>query len=162
MQNSYSTHKNNVSLQNKTLITTKYLLLILLVASCLTVKAQHADTAEEKTAIENALRDYVEGWYKGDALRMERCLHDDLVKRIPAIDSSDMDITLRMVSKSRMVELTGLGGGENPDAAFEIFVDDINNNIATARVLSLEYLDYLHLVKSNEGWKIVNILFRFR
>jgi hypothetical protein len=67
-----------------------------------------------------------------------------------------------MVSKSRMVELTGKGGGESPDAEYQIFVDDIEVDIATARVLSLEYLDYLHLVKTNDGWKISNILFRVR
>ena len=93
---------------------------------------------------------------------MDRSLHDDLVKRIPIKDSSDIDITLRMVPKSRMVELTGKGGGETPNAEYQIFVDDIEKNIATARVLSLEYLDYLHLVKTNEGWQIVNILFRSR
>lgn len=125
---------------------------------CFTANAQNL----EKTAVENALRDYIEGWYKGDTARMDRSLHNDLVKRIPIKDSSDIDITLRKVPKSRMVELTSKGGGENPDAEYKIFVDDIDKDIATARVLSLEYLDYLHLVKTNDGWQIVNILFRVR
>ena len=125
-----------------------------------TANAQNPDEAEEKAAVENTLRDYIEGWYKGDTVRMDRSLHDDLVKRIPVKDSTNLDLKLRMVPKSRMVELTGKGGGENPDAAYQIFVDDIENDIATGRVLSPEYLDYLHLVKTNEGWQIVNILFR--
>ena len=140
----------------------KYLLIFSVLTFCFTANSQTPDKGDERTAVENAVRDYVEGWYKGDSLRMARCLHDDLVKRFPSKDSADMDIKLRMVSKSRMVELTGQGGGENPGAAYEIFVDDIDKDMATARVLSLEYLDYLHLVKTNEGWKIVNILFHFR
>jgi hypothetical protein len=140
----------------------KNLFLIFAMTFCFSANSQNPDKGVEKIAVENALRDYIEGWYNGDTVRMDRSLHDDLVKRIPIKDSSDIDITLRMVPKSRMVELTGKGGGETPNAEYQIFVDDIEKNIATARVLSLEYLDYLHLVKTNEGWQIVNILFRSR
>ena len=138
----------------------KYVLTILVMTCCLTANAQSRNKADEKTAVENAIRDYIEGWYKSDTVRIERSLHDDLVKRIPMKDSADLGIKLRMVPKSVMVELTGKGGGEDPDADYEIFVDDIETDIATGRVLSPEYLDYLHLVKTNEGWQIVNILFR--
>ena len=140
----------------------KLLILISFMTFCSIASAQTTHKADEKTAIENTLRDYIEGWYKGDSARMDRCLHDDLVKRIPLKDSTDIDVNLRMVSKSRMVALTANGGGESPDAEYQIFVDHTQQNIATARVLSLEYLDYLHLVKTNDGWKIVNILFRYR
>ena len=140
----------------------KYLFLISALTICFTASSQNANMAEEKEAVENALRDYIEGWYKGDTTRMDSSLHDDLVKRIPIKDSTDVDVRLAMIPKSRMVELTGKGGGESPDAEYQIFVDDIKENIATARLLSLKYLDYLHLVKTKEGWQIVNILFRSR
>ena len=138
----------------------KYFILISVMTFCFTANAQSAEALDDSSAIENTIRDYIEGWYKGDVVRMERSLHDDLVKRIPMKDSTAQDILLRMVPKSRMVDLTSKGGGESPDADYQIFVDDIEKEIATARVLSLEYLDYLHLVKTNEGWQIVNILFR--
>ena len=138
----------------------KYLLLIFVLTFWHTAKSQDIDNVNETLAVENTLKDYIEGWYKGDASRMDRSLHSDLVKRIPIFHSSDADIKLRMVPKSRMVELTSKGGGESPDAEYQIVVDDIEKNIATARVLSLEYLDYLHLVKTKKGWRIVNILFR--
>lgn len=137
----------------------KYLFLIFVTTYWFTANSQSHQKVEEKTAVENTLRDYIEGWYKGDTVRMDRSLHDDLVKRIPVRDNSDLDIKLRMVPKSRMVELTAKGGGESPDGEYQIFVDDIEKDIATARVLSLEYLDYLHLVRTTEGWQIVNILF---
>ncbi len=140
----------------------KYLLLIFMTTSCFAANSQEDEQVDAKTAVENALRDYIEGWYKADTVRMDRSLHDELVKRIPIRDSSGHDVMLRMVQKSRMVELTGKGGGESPDAEYQIFVDDIEKDIATARVLSIEYLDYLHLVKTNAGWQIVNILFRRR
>ncbi len=40
--------------------------------------------------------DYIEGWYAGDAERMERSLHDDLVKRTPDDGSTT---GLRVVSE---------------------------------------------------------------
>ena len=110
--------------------------------------------AEE--AIEAAVRDYIEGWYEGDAQRMDRALRDDLVKRIPAEDGD----ALRSVTKERMVELTDGGGGDSPGAEYEIEIHHVSGPIASARVRSVEYLDYLHLVDTGEGWKIANILFR--
>ena len=59
-----------------------------------------------------------------------------------------------------MVELTAGGGGESPGAEYEIEVHHVSGPIATARVRSLEYLDYVHLVDTDDGWKIANILFR--
>ena len=107
--------------------------------------------------IEAVVRDYIEGWYAGDVERMDRCLHAELVKRIP----EDHD-SLREVTKARMLELTASGGGDAPDPYMEVEVDDVSTDIAAARVLSPEYLDYLHLVRTPGGWKIANVLFRNR
>lgn len=122
--------------------------------------AQTPSTTRAVTAVETVARDYIEGWYTGDMERMDRALHADMVKRIPVVDS--LGARLHPISRARMVELTANGGGENPDAVVEIFVDDVSGDIATARVLSPEYLDYLHLARTPEGWKIVNVLFRRR
>lgn len=119
-------------------------------------------SSSDADEIESVARDYIEGWYTGDVERMDRALHDDLIKRIPVRDDSSQVIQLRPVSKARMLELTTAGGGENPDAVMEIFVDDVSTDIATARVISPDYLDYLHLAKTEDGWKIVNVLFHAR
>jgi hypothetical protein len=136
---------------------------ILCAAALLAFRAGDAGIASsEADEIESVARDYIEGWYTGDVERMDRSLHDDLVKRVPVRDDSSQTIRLRPVSKARMVELTAAGGGENPDVVTEIFVDYVATDIATARVASPDYLDYLHLAKTEDGWKIVNILFHAR
>jgi len=119
-------------------------------------------SSSDADAVESVARDYIEGWYTGDVERMDRALHDDLVKRIPVSDDSSQAVQLRAVSKARMLELTAGGGGENPDAVVEIVVDDISTDIASARVVSPDYLDYLQLAKTKDGWKIVNVLFHAR
>ena len=115
--------------------------------------------SSDYVGVEAAARDYIEGWYAGDVERMDRALHDELVKRVAGDDDPD---SLRQVTKARMIALTTEGGGDNPEAEFEILVDGISDDIATARVVSPEYVDYLHLARTTRGWKIVNVLFRTR
>jgi hypothetical protein len=89
---------------------------------------------------------------------MDRSLHAELVKR-SADEESD---GLRTVSRARMLELTAGGGGNASDAENRVIVDDVSEGIASVRVLSPDYIDYLHLVKTPVGWKIANVLFRTR
>lgn len=115
--------------------------------------------SNDAAAVEAAARDYVEGWYTGDSARMDSSLHDDLAKRARSDDGE----SLRPVSKSRMVVLTAGGGGsETVDPEISIAIDDIDGDIASVRVVSPDFIDYLHLVKTPAGWKIANVLFRDR
>lgn len=116
----------------------------------------------EVAAIEAVAADYIEGWYRGDESRMDRALHADLVKRTLVTDETIGDAPLRVVTKHRMLEMTAEGGGEDPDSTFDVAVDDISGDIASARTVSKEYVDYLQLVNTPKGWKIANILFRMR
>ena len=117
-----------------------------------------SDQTGDYEQIRAAAADYVEGWYSGDVARMDRCLHDDLVKRMATSEGGG----LRNVTKTRMLELTSDGGGEDPDPEFETVVFQVSEDIAGAVVTSPEYVDLLHLARTSEGWKIVNVLFRNR
>lgn len=112
--------------------------------------------------VEAIARDYIEGWYTGDSERMARSLHAELVKRVPSMEKDAADGQLRVVSRAEMVQLTADGGGDAPGADVDILIDDVSTDIATARVVSPDYLDYLHLVKTADGWKIANVLFHGR
>ena len=117
------------------------------------------DTQETaRAAIEARIADYIEGWYGGDPVRMDRCLHRDLVKRTLS-DGVDPSRDLRDVTKDRMVEMTAAGGGDMADPSFDIQVHHISERIASAHVRSPEYLDDVQLILTDEGWKIVNVLF---
>jgi hypothetical protein len=64
-----------------------------------------------------------------------------------------------------MVELTAAGGGkdESPDGGLRIDIEvvDLHGNVASVVVRSAVYREYLHLVRTDEGWKIVNALWHF-
>ena len=44
------------------------------------------------------------------------------------------------------------------DLQIKVSVLDVFKNVASAIVTSSEYFDYIHLVKWNGHWKIVNVL----
>lgn len=118
-------------------------------------------TSLEADAVRDVALDYIEGWYTGDAQRMERSLHDDLVKRTPLTGDESSTAELRIVPKARMVELTRAGGGSDvADPAIEVFLDDVSGDIASARTVCADFVDYLQLAKTSDGWRIANILFR--
>ncbi len=116
----------------------------------------------EATNVEAAVRTYIDSWHRGDADGMARSLHGDLVKRSVDPGAPSGSGRISEVTRSQMVQLTGEGGGGAPDTPVEIVVDHFEGDIASARVGTPEYLDYVHLVRTDAGWQIVNDLYRRR
>ncbi len=128
------------------------------------MEAKATRTSSDEAAVVAAALDYFEGWFEGDAARMDRALHPGLAKR--SLSQVDPDSTeLRSLTKERMVELTAAGGGRDdiPPEGLRIAVEvvDLYGNTATVVVRSAVYREYLHLVRTDEGWKIVNALWHF-
>ena len=109
-----------------------------------------------KTLIERTVRDYFEGWFDGDVGRMDRALHPELVKRSPGA-------SLGITTKERMLELTAQGAGraDGADRSLDIEVEDATEDTASVTVRSAVYREYVHLVRTPDGWKIANALWRY-
>lgn len=104
--------------------------------------------------------DYFDGWFDGDVSRMERALHRDLVKRSSLDDDAS---TLSFITAEQMISWTGTGEGVQvasglADRTIEVEVLDIKHDIASVLVRSEPYYEYLHLVRTRDGWKIANAL----
>jgi len=119
---------------------------------------------DERTAAEaaivDAVLDYFEGWFDGDAGRMERALHPDLAKRSLEKDGQKLNET----TAEWMIDATARGVGRERDPAdrrIEVEVEDVHGTIANATVRSAVYREYVHLVRTREGWKIVNTLWEW-
>ena len=118
------------------------------------------DTATDKAAIESVVLDYFEGWFEGDAARMERALHPELAKRSLEQDVSGVE-TLRTLTAQEMIDATarGLGKSRDPgDRRIEVEAEHVYGTIANVTVHSAVYEEYLQLVRTTDGWKIVNTL----
>ncbi len=115
----------------------------------------------DRAAITATLMDYFEGWFDGDAVRMERALHPELAKRGVRVDTSG-DPAVASMTAPEMIGWTrgGEGTAEKPaDLAINVKVNDIHGNIATATVYSAVYVEYAHLVRTPDGWKILNTVY---
>ena len=112
-------------------------------------------TATEQKLVTQAALDYFESWFDGDPARMERALHRDLVKRRAGEQ-------LGVTTAERMIELTrkGEGRADAADRRLDIEVEDVYGDIASVTVRSAVYHEYLHLVRTRDGWKIANALWQ--
>jgi len=118
----------------------------------------------DEDAVRSVVMDYVEGWFEGDAGRMERALHPDLVKRCRGIEGDDPD-ALETLSAREMIDATADGEGRREDAAdrrIEIRIDHLGGGVASVQCFCHRYVDLLHLIDMPDGWKIVNAAWRLR
>lgn len=125
----------------------------------LTGLVSHMPTDADRDEIRAVVLDYYEGWFGGDAARMERALHPELAKRSLWLDAAGGEV-LRTTTAARMVELTAAAAGveDGLDPRLEVRIDDVHGATATVTGRSAVYVDYLHLARTREGWKIVNAL----
>jgi hypothetical protein len=59
-----------------------------------------------------------------------------------------------------MIVMTSQGVGRADAGEVEIMIDDVHEDIASVTVIGGPYYEYLHLVRTNDGWKIANALWR--
>jgi len=119
-------------------------------------------TADDIAAVRATVLDYFEGWFDADAERMQRALHPILAKRSYAQDEARSP-AVSSVTAEQMVAWTAGGHGrrDGVDRTVEIDVADLSGGIATVVARSEVYIEYLHLVATPDGWRILNTLWRY-
>jgi len=123
-----------------------------------------AQTAADSAAIRATALDYIQGWYSGDAERMERAVHPDLAKRIVNTNERGRSV-LGHQSAMTLVQNTRRGGGKDTPPAqqrSDVRILDVFGNTASVRVDAGTWVDYLHEVKWNGRWVIINVLWENR
>lgn len=112
--------------------------------------------------IVTAALDYIDGWYDGDAARMQRALHPALAKRIQTADSSGELVVAEMGARE-LIDRTAAGTGTaDPARRHDVRVLDVFGRAASVRVDATGWVDYLHLIQTTAGWKIINVLWERR
>ena len=132
----------------------------LLLLAVLPFALLRAQTAADSAGIKQAALDYIQGYYEGDAARMERALHPELAKRIVRVDPNGR-YQLGQMGAMTLVQGTRAGGGKDIPVAerrSDVTIFDIYQNAASAKIYASGWVDYLHLAKWNGRWVIVNVL----
>ena len=126
---------------------------------------EHVATAADSSGIREAAMDYIQGWYEGNAERMQRALHPELAKRIIRSDPKTGRSMIQTMGALTLINSTKMGGGTNTPTArrrTDYRLLDIYENAAVARVDAGDWVDYLQLGKWYGKWVIVNVLWELR
>ena len=126
---------------------------------------EHVATAADSNGIREAAMDYIQGWYEGNAERMQRALHPELAKRIIRSDPKSGRSMIQTMGALTLINSTKMGGGTSTPAArrrTDYRLLDVYENAAVARVDAGEWVDYLQLGKWYGKWVIVNVLWELR
>ncbi|HYU53103.1 MAG TPA: nuclear transport factor 2 family protein [Gemmatimonadaceae bacterium] len=143
-------------------ITPTMLLALLTSTAPITIAA--CQSGADSAAIKQTALDYIQGWYGGDAARMERALHPELAKRIVRTDTSG-NYRLDQQSAMTLVQSTRFGGGKQTPAADQhddVRILDIYRNAASVRIDASYWVDYLQVAKWRGRWVIVNVLWELK
>ncbi|MGH7676560.1 MAG: nuclear transport factor 2 family protein, partial [Gemmatimonadales bacterium] len=124
-----------------------------------------AQSAADSAAIRATALDYIEGYYEGNAERMERALHPELAKRIVRTNPDNSRSSLGQMSAMTLVQGTRAGGGRDTPVAQQqkdVTILDIYQHAASVKIVASSWIDYLHIAKWNGRWVIVNVLWELR
>lgn len=119
----------------------------------------------DAAAVRETALDYIEAWYEGNAERMTRALHPLLQKRIVERNPATDRDRVREMSATLLIGYTREGGGtQTPpeQQQKDVIVLDVDGNIASAKVVFREWVDYLHLARFDGRWVIMNVLWQMK
>ena len=128
---------------------------IVLIAVAASQNATAAAPNNDSAAIVQTVLDYAEGYYGGEPARMTRAVSPYLTKRElrrttpPLIGEMNADT---LIEYSHGVKLAPAGRQLTTE------VLDVGPETASARVFSAQFNDYVHLIKRNGAWQILNVL----
>jgi len=137
------------------------LYLIFILASQITF----AQNKQDSLAIKQAALDYIESQHIPNPAQMERALHPRMVKRTFWKDKATGKDYVRETSTESMILLAesyNVKGDKFPKAPKkEVKFLDISEKTASVKLIADEWIDYMHLVKLNGAWKIINVLWQY-
>jgi hypothetical protein len=132
--------------------------LSLLLFSISTNAQDNKAPGDETTAVRVTVTNYIEAYYTGDAARMEQTLHPHYLKHM-----IHGNIPMREKDASQMVaEVRSQGPADFPQAEKTelISVLDVSGDIASAKLVTPHWVDYMTLSKSGGTWKILSVVQR--
>jgi Putative lumazine-binding len=136
-----------------------------LLVSTLFVVVAYAQPDYEQQAVRAAILEYIEGWYEGDSVKVQKNVHSELTKRRLVVEQGVEKSELRQESALTFLRRVQRGGGKGTPLSAQkkdITVLDVHGSMATAKLEAWGWVEYMHLVKENGQWHIVNDLWELK
>jgi len=126
--------------------------------------SQAANVVDEQH-IERAVRDYIESQHQADPLRMQRGIDTKLAKRTywRAADGSEFIMNTDFDAMLKVASNYNKDGTKFPaHPRVDIKILDVDQRVATVKLIADEWIDYMHLYKNDHSeWKIVDVLWQY-
>ncbi len=124
-----------------------------------------AQTKQDTLDIERAALDYIVSQHTPNGEQMKKALHPRLVKRTFWRDKESKIEYVRETTAEVMVivaETYNADGKHFPkNPKKEVKFLDVSERTASVKLIADEWIDYMHIVKVNGRWQIVNVLWQF-
>ena len=124
----------------------------------LSMKAQDNRTSNDTSAVRTTVTNYIEGYFTGDVQRMEQTLHPHYLKHV-------MHAAIPMREMTGPEMMRGVRSEGAPDMPIgskteRVTVLDVAGDIASAKLVTPGWTDYMTLLKVNGEWKILSVVQR--
>lgn len=130
----------------------------------LTIYVQ-AQTQQDTLDIKQVALDYIESQHDVKPEQFERAAHPRMVKRTFWTNKKTGKEYLRETFTDAMILLAetynqdGDKFPENPKK--EVIILDVYDKVASVKLIADDWIDYMHIVKLNGKWQLVNVLWQF-
>lgn len=129
---------------------------VVLLLSVAATAQSPTNSADDSAAIRATVTNYIEGYYTGDAARMEQTLHPHYLKHM-----IHGDIPMREKTAAQMMkDVRAAGVPDMPVAnkTEQVSVLDVTGDIAAAKLVTPGWTDYMTLAKVAGQWKILSVV----
>ena len=140
----------------------RYISAIFLILAAFTAVSAQAEADRE--AIKRTALNYAEGWYEGNADKMESALSPDLAKRIARTNAQNQT-RLDQMTAMALVQGTRAGFGKQTpgnEQQKDLTILDVLGGAATVKLEMRDWVDYMHIARINGKWLIVNVLWEMK
>lgn len=140
----------------------KYISALSMIFVAITAVSAQADA--EREAIKRTALNYAEGWYEGNADKMESALSPDLAKRIARTNAQKQTRLDHMTAMALVQGTRGGFGKQTPkeEQQKDVTVLDVTGGASTVKLEMRDWVDYMHIAKINSKWLIVNVLWEMK
>ena len=124
----------------------------------LSTSAQENKVPDDSSAVRATVTNYIEAYYTGDTRRMEQTLDPHYLKHV-----IHGNIPMREKTAPEMLEEVrthGIPDIPQTQRTEHVTVLDVAGNIASAKLVTPGWMDYVTLAKSGGEWKILSIVQR--
>lgn len=120
---------------------------------------------DEVAGVRQACFNYIDAFYKADTTLAYQSVHPSLQKRGFAFDqksgSYSNQLEMPFPALVRLAKTWNKDGKRvNADSPRTVDVFDVADKTAVAKVTAVWGIDYIHLVRENDRWMIVNVLWQ--